>query len=71
MPVMDGITLLKHIRAIPKYQHLPVIILTGSGDDTERVRAEQAGIQGYLTKPAGSKVLLETVKNILHQHAKD
>lgn len=70
MPVMDGITLLKHIRKMMKYEDLPIIILTGSGDDDERIRAEQIGIQGYLTKPAASKTILEVVNKFLNPHAK-
>lgn len=65
MPGMDGITLLQHIRAMPQYAHLPVIILTGSGDDDERIRAEKVGIQGFLTKPASSKTVLEVVASLL------
>lgn len=65
MPGMDGITLLQHIRAMPRYAHLPVIILTGSGDDDERIRAEKVGIQGFLTKPASSKTVLEVVASLL------
>jgi CheY-like chemotaxis protein len=70
MPVMDGITLLKHIRALEKFKDLPVIILTGSGDDDERLRAEKIGIQGFLTKPAGSKTILETVNGLIKNDAK-
>lgn len=65
MPGMDGITLLKHIRAMPQYARLPVIILTGSGDDDERIRAEAFGIQAFLTKPASSKTVLEVVGSLL------
>jgi CheY-like chemotaxis protein len=65
MPGMDGIALLKHIRAIQKYKHLPVIILTGSGDDSERLRAEEAGVQGFLTKPASSRTIIESVSHLL------
>jgi two-component system chemotaxis response regulator CheY len=65
MPVMDGITLLQRLRAMPQYVYLPVVILTGSGDDDERVRAEQIGIQGFLTKPVSSKMVLEIVASLL------
>ncbi|MFN8412035.1 MAG: response regulator [Anaerolineales bacterium] len=71
MPIMDGITLLKRIRAIKKYEQLPVIIFTGSGDDTERVLAEREGIQGFLTKPSSSKMILETVNRLLKKDAKN
>lgn len=70
MPGMDGITLLQHIRTMRKYEHLPVIILTGSGDDTERIRAEEAGVQSFLTKPASSKSILDTVHHLLDPNAK-
>lgn len=65
MPGMDGITLLQNIRAMPKFSGLPVVILTGSGDDDERIRAEALGIQGFLTKPASSKTVLEIVSSLL------
>lgn len=65
MPGMDGITLLTHIRSMPQYSRLPVIILTGSGDDDERLRAEGLGIQAFLTKQASSKTVLEAVANLL------
>jgi two-component system chemotaxis response regulator CheY len=71
MPVMDGITLLHHIRAMPQYTRLPIIILTGSGDDEERVRAEEIGIQGFLTKPASSRMVLDVVSSLLGPDAKD
>ncbi len=67
MPVMDGITLLRHIRAISKFENLPVIILTGSGDDDERLLAEEVGIQGFLTKPSSSRMILDTVNSLLNQ----
>ena len=70
MPGMDGITLLHHIRTIQQYENLPVIILTGSGDDSERIRAEEAGVQSFLTKPASSKTILDTVNHLLDLNAK-
>lgn len=69
MPVMDGITLLKHIRSTKKFEKLPVIILTGSGDDEERIFAEGVGIQGFLNKPASSKIVLKIVNDILNPNA--
>ena len=69
MPVMDGITLLQRVRAISKYQSLPVVILTGSGDDEERARAEKLGIQGFLTKPTSSRMILEIINRLLVAHA--
>ena len=65
MPVMDGITLVRNLRGMEKFINLPIIIHTGSGDDFERQRAEKMGIQGFITKPASSKMILETVNTVL------
>jgi two-component system alkaline phosphatase synthesis response regulator PhoP len=67
MPVMDGITLLKHIRADAKFSQLPVIFITGSSDDIERIQVERESIQGFLSKPASSKTVIETVQAALEK----
>jgi len=65
MPEMDGLTLLKAIRADATHPHLPVIMLTASGQDQDRVTARAAGANDFLTKPASSRVLIETVGRLL------
>src|SRR3712207_4714293 len=49
MPEMDGPTLLKHIRADPRFSHIPVIMLTASGHDQDRISARAAGVNDFLT----------------------
>lgn len=65
MPIMDGLSLLRLIRADQRYSQLPVIILTASGDDDELSIAEKLGIEAFLTKPSSSRILLKLVANIL------
>ena len=65
MPVMDGLSLLRLIRADKLINLLPVIILTASGDDQEVALAMQIGVRGFLTKPSSSRILLETVEAAL------
>lgn len=65
MPVMDGITLLRHLRADPKYQQLPVIMLTSSSLDEDRVAAQNEGADEFLSKPISSWDLLETIRRFL------
>ncbi|MFZ5878777.1 MAG: response regulator [Chloroflexota bacterium] len=67
MPVMDGLTLLRHMRADGRLHDIPVVILTGSGDDYDRLQAEQEGIQGFLSKPSSSKTVLDVVQHALGQ----
>lgn len=65
MPEMDGLTLLKKIRAEPVYKSLPIIMLTASGQDEDRVSAREAGANAFLTKPASSHELTEMVQHLL------
>ena len=66
MPGMDGLTLLKHLRADAKMHDLPIVMLTASGMDQDRIAARQAGADAFLTKPASSRELLDTVGGLLH-----
>lgn len=65
MPEMDGITLLRHIRADNRYCAVQLIMLTASGQDQDRLDAEAAGASYFLTKPASSSELLATVRRVL------
>ena len=65
MPVMDGLTMLAHIRADEKLREIPVIILTASGDDDENVIAMQNGASAFLTKPSSSRTILEIVQKFI------
>jgi CheY-like chemotaxis protein len=65
MPEMDGLTLLKHMRADERYRRLPVIMLTASGQDEDRQTARSEGADAFLTKPTSSRELVETVSRLL------
>ena len=65
MPEMDGIALLKHLRATDRYRTLPVIMLTASGMDEDQAIASAEGASGFLTKPFSSWELAETVNEAL------
>jgi len=67
MPEMDGMTLLQELRANPQFQHLPVIILTGSAYAQDNTRARAAGATMFLTKPVESEELIATVARLLAQ----
>lgn len=65
MPEMDGLTLLKHMRADERYRELPVIMLTASGQDEDRHTARSEGVDEFLTKPTSSRELAGTVSRLL------
>jgi len=65
MPDVDGLTLLRQLRADARYRALPIIMLTASGQDQDRVDARAAGANDFLTKPASSSELVATVRRWL------
>ncbi|WP_017715866.1 response regulator [Kamptonema formosum] len=65
MPLMDGLSLLAWIRQQPELKGIPVIVMSSTGDITERVRAEKLGISYYFVKPVDLNQLIFLVKAML------
>ena len=65
MPEMDGLTLLREIRADRRLEALRLVMLTASGQDQDRLEAQIAGADDFLTKPSSSRDLLATVSRLL------
>lgn len=61
MPNMDGLTLLRHVRAMPDYQALPIIMLTASNDEAKRAKALNAGANLFLNKLVKPSELLAAI----------
>jgi two-component system chemotaxis response regulator CheY len=51
MPGMQGIDLLRAIRADAKLSHIPVLMVTAEAKKEQIVMAAQAGVNGYIVKP--------------------
>lgn len=64
MPKLDGLTVLKHIREDEQLHHLPVIILTTSKLEEDRVRSYDLGVNAYIKKPVGFDNFSNAVKTI-------
>lgn len=61
MPNMDGLAVLRHMRAMPNYQKLPVIMLTASSDEVKRAKAMDAGANVFLNKLIKPSELLAAI----------
>ena len=66
MPNMDGVELLEAMRADGALASLPVIMMTGTGDEEDVVQARSAEPNGFLTKPVSSHNLLAEVERVLN-----
>lgn len=65
MPVMDGITVLSHIR---RDSNVPVILLTAKSEDTDKVLGLDIGADDYITKPFNPMEVLARVKSQLRRY---
>jgi len=65
MPQVSGFDVLKQLREHPKLKHLPVIILTASSDNKDKLRALDLGATDFLAKPVDPSELRLRVRNTL------
>ncbi len=55
MPVMDGLTATRHIKADPELRSIPVVALTAHAMATDEQLAREAGCDAYVSKPVMPK----------------
>jgi two-component system chemotaxis response regulator CheY len=67
MPVMDGLTLLKTLRASPTLNKMPVLMITAEAKKENIIAAAQAGADGYIVKPFNAATLSEKLIKILQK----
>lgn len=64
MPQMDGISLVKALRALPSYRTTPILILTTRNTDAEKAEGRAAGATGWLVKPFDPQRLIQVVNRV-------
>jgi two-component system chemotaxis response regulator CheY len=67
MPGMQGIDLLKAIRADAKLAHIPVLLVTAEAKKEQIVMAAQAGVNGYIVKPFTAATLKTKLEKIFER----
>jgi two-component system chemotaxis response regulator CheY len=65
MPRMDGLELIRRVRALPGYRFMPILTLTTETQQARRDEGRQAGATGWLVKPVGGGDLLKIVRQVL------
>jgi len=61
---LDGIQVCERIRADPEIAHIPVVLLTARGQQSDLEAGRRAGCDAYLTKPFSPLQLIETVEQL-------
>lgn len=65
MPDLDGVSLIRHIRASTKHRLTPVVMITTESKDTKKQEGKAAGATAWVVKPFTPEQLLSVVKRII------
>lgn len=65
MPVMDGIELIRALRAESAYRHTPILMLTTEGAADRKREGKEAGATGWIVKPFDPAQLIATMHRVL------
>ncbi len=65
MPRMDGLTLIRNLRALPQYASTPILMLTTESSDAMKSQGRAAGATGWLVKPFDPQKLIEVVRKVI------
>lgn len=65
MPILDGLKLVKRLRADEAYKEVPIIIITTEGAEEDRQRALALGANAYITKPIQAPQVIKLVRETL------
>jgi two-component system chemotaxis response regulator CheY len=64
MPNMDGVTLVKRLRAQPGFKSTPILILTTESGEDKKIEGRAAGATGWIVKPFAPDKLLQVVNKV-------
>lgn len=65
MPVMDGISFVKHVKQIPRHQFVPIIMLTTESRENRKLQGQMAGAKAWLVKPFRPEQVLQAVAKLV------
>ena len=64
MPRVDGLEVLRQIKADPELKQVPVVMLTSSREEQDLVRSYELGVNAYVVKPVNFQQFMESVKQL-------
>lgn len=65
LPKMSGLEVCAALKQDEQYRKIPIIIFTGKGDAMDEKLCREVGVEAFITKPQGSKALLEQIEILL------
>jgi two-component system phosphate regulon response regulator PhoB len=70
LPGVDGLEVCKMLKHDSKTQHIPIVMLTAKGEESDVVSGLELGADDYITKPFSPKILIARIRSILRRRAR-
>jgi len=67
LPGVGGLDVCKTLKANPKTQHIPIVMLTAKGEEADIVAGLELGADDYITKPFSPRILVARVRAVLRR----
>jgi len=67
MPVMDGETLIKWVKASPKLCDLPIVVITSAGNPAKEAQLLEMGAHRVLNKPVSPPMMMEALADFIDE----
>lgn len=64
LPRVDGLEVLRHLKAHPVFRRIPVVVLTSSSEDRDLLDAYALGVNSFIVKPVNFDLFVETASQI-------
>ena len=71
LPEMDGVDILKKIRADQRYKNIPIIMATAKGTEMDKIGGLNSGADDYLVKPFGVMEMVARINAVLRRTSKE
>jgi two-component system chemotaxis response regulator CheY len=65
MPKLDGIDLIRKVRANPSYKYIPIVMLTTESHEEKKQEGKSAGATGWIVKPFKPEQLIAVLRKVL------
>jgi DNA-binding response OmpR family regulator len=65
MPVMNGLDFIRELRALPTYENVPLLMLSGTDETSKKIICLKAGADDYLVKPFNPEELEIRIQKVL------
>jgi CheY-like chemotaxis protein len=64
MPRMDGLEVLKTVRADERFRTLPIVMITSSAEEQDMIKSYNLGVNGYVVKPVTHDEFLQAIREV-------